>query len=314
MRSCSQELAFLSKNLPADRCNSARIISFFSILSCLISSCSRWICSSFFLASNTLSGSAACASALFIAALGMAWIVSLRASSSAKFCVILKALDIRRRVVGTFFFKLKSSQFSSMFLYALLVSPTDLIPRYMRASRSSKKLRDSTPSISIIRSSLRMARILSRRRYLRNESVPNTGMSSNRQRFTSCILPTLSRVMSSVKSLENLMISSFETLASPRCTLFMNSTNLSAVPSSIPTFLIDLAISFIASCKNPATSILAFSFLFMSSSFFHSCWKVEGRIPGKAQRMTGSASSMNGTSTMIANGTILRRSVEVVLS
>lgn len=63
-----------------------------------------------------------------------------------------------------------------------------------------------------------------------------------------------------------------------------------------------------------AISSLAVSRLFVSSSFFNLSSNVEGSIPGKILRATGSKSSMKGTSTKTAIGTSLKTSAVVLVS
>mmetsp|Transcript_7628 Transcript_7628/g.19549 ORF Transcript_7628/g.19549 Transcript_7628/m.19549 type:complete len:327 (-) Transcript_7628:175-1155(-) len=286
-----------------------------SFLSCSISldcSCSS---SSFLFLSSTLSGSTAPATpALVIAFSLMPCSVCAMASSSDISWVMLNALERRRRDVGIDLVTETSSHDLSSCLYLFLVCPVERIPLYARASRSSIMVKLSTPSAMIITSSALMALMRCSSRYLRNASLPKGVMSRSLHRLTSCPLPIVSRVMSSVKSLLNFVMSSLAMSPSPSRTRRMKCTNSSAVTQSSSFFLISAAICSTVLCRNFATSILALSCFFMSSSTFHSCLKVEGSIPGKSQRATGSMNSMNGMMTNIRKGTALSTSEAVVRS
>mmetsp|Transcript_31271 Transcript_31271/g.64816 ORF Transcript_31271/g.64816 Transcript_31271/m.64816 type:complete len:205 (-) Transcript_31271:882-1496(-) len=204
-----------------------------------MSSCSRCKVAIFFCVSFTLSGSAASASALSRASFGIAWRVSFKASSSVMLCVILKARLISSSVVGTFFPRERSSQLWRSLWYRVFVIPVARIPLYISASRSSCIESVSMPSAWIISSSALIARIRLSSWNLRKESEPKVGMSSSRHRFTSCSRPTLSRVISSLKSLLKPTICSFVTRASPIWTFSMNLMNSEACPlESLVFFLI----------------------------------------------------------------------------
>mmetsp|Transcript_8672 Transcript_8672/g.21698 ORF Transcript_8672/g.21698 Transcript_8672/m.21698 type:complete len:223 (+) Transcript_8672:1696-2364(+) len=188
------------------------------------------------------------------------------------------------------------------------------MPLYASASRSSWIVSESTPSASIMTSSALMAFMRCSSRYLRKASDPKGVMSRSLHRFTSCARPTVSSVISSVKSFENLTMSSLVHDGSPSRTRRMKCTNSSAVTLFLSFLRISRAMCSTVLCRNLATSMRARSCFFISSSTFHSCLNVDGSMPGKSQSATGSANSMKGTMMKTENGIALRISLDVCRS
>ena len=140
-------------------------------------------------------------------------------------------------------------------------------------------------------------------------------MPTNLHMFTNCVLLMLSKVKSSLKSLANLTICSFVTVL-PLRTAFINSYKASAFSLFTPELLCfnPFAMTFTVSCRNFATSILAFSFRFNSSSYFNSSLNVLGNMFGNIFNATGKNISINGTNTNTANGTNRNTSAAVLVS